>query len=244
MNKRKLIFILIKGAIPLLIGLFFIIDGIITQSSVMIFGIIMVALYGGIYAYNIVTAVRHYRNAQLYQGLTAAISALGNKYEAVKDFGEVGFVNFVKNGLKFSAEGKFACIKDFNGKEGYHFAFLIRGTKLVYKPEDYDDVVNYEDVLFTIELAYFDGEKLSDPENDNGIVLDNISNLKGKTVKIGQNKGYVAHIATVEWDDIDRGEITFEEWNEREHIISFKILSTYGVSDVVFGKVVLSKDND
>ena len=167
---------------------------------------------------------------------------LAKKYNDAKS--EVGYVTFLNDGIKFAAEGKFACVKDFNGIAGYHFAFQIKGTKLVYKPEDYDDVLDYESVLFTIEIGYFDGVKLSEPENDNGVVLYDVSNLKGKKVKITKDKGYTAQIATVEVDDIDEGEIIFEEWNEERHIISLLLLASTGVSEVIVGKVELLQDND
>ena len=228
------------------------ISGITVSVIIMIFAITFTAygavskiygfLYGGIIAIAVAAVICICQINWYNKKKKRFMTEVAGKYKAA--MAEVGYVTFIDAGIKFAAEGKFACVKDFNGRPGYHFAFQIKGTKLVYKPEDYDDVTDYENTLFTIELAYFDDEKLYCEYNDNGIVLDDISNLKGKTVEIAQNKGYVAHIASAEWDNISRGEITFEEWNEEKHIISFTLLVAYGVCDVIVGKVELLPDND
>lgn len=245
--RKALITIIIRGIIFILVGLFFAIGGRVKNSNgVMYFGIIWTVVYGALYAWRIVSTVKTYKNEQSAEVTAAPISDKGllDKYQSANDFGEVGFVRFVDSGLKFSAKGKFACIKDFNGKSGYHLAFSIVGTRLVEKPDGYDDVLNYEDCLFGIELGYFDGVKLSQPENDNGIVVDDVEHLQGSTIKIKQDDGYIAQIATVEMDDIDIGEITFEEWSDTAHIISFKLLATCGVKEVIVGKINLSEDNE
>ena len=244
-NKKKaLIFLIIRAVVMLLIGLFFAIGGRITRSKVMYFGIIWIVLYGALYAYRIIDAVKKAQVSTPVPTTNLLDYTLATIYEDVKDFGEVGYVSFVKAKLKFSANGKFACVKDFNGKKGYHLAFHVSGTKLVSKPEDYDDVVDYESTLFTVELAYFDGIRLSEPENDNGIVVKDIYRLQGKTIKIEQNHGYNAAISTAECDEIDCGEITFEQWDDNAHVISFKLLALYGVNDVIVGKVNLLEDSE
>ena len=244
--KKELILTIIVGAVLFLLGIVFIVYGIVNKSKIVYFGIIWCALYGGLYIYKIVAAVKRQKSANAKVGFNLNLihSQLLKVYNSVKDFGEVGYVSFVDDGLKFSAEGKYACVKDFNDMRGYHFAFNIVGTKLVAKPDDYDDILHYEDTLFNIELAYFDGAKLSEQENNNGIVLEGIEHLQGTTVKIKQNDGYCAQIATVEWDEIDCGEITFEQWDDNAHIISFKLLATSGICDVIAGRVNLLEDKD
>ncbi len=165
-------------------------------------------------------------------------------YASIKDdeYNDVNYVSFANEGLKFSAKGKYGCIKDFNGKPGHHLAFSIEGTKMVEKPDDYDDVVNYEDLLFLVELGYFEGFLLSTPENDNGIIVEDVNNLQGKTIQIKQDEGYFAYVHTAESDEIAIGEIKFVEWNENSKIIKFKLLVDYGLSDVVVGTVKLTED--
>ncbi len=157
---------------------------------------------------------------------------------------ETGYVSFLNSKLKFSAEGKFGYIKDFKGKHGYHLAFSIDGTKLVGKPKDYEDEIGFEDVLFNIEIGYFEGVLLSDFENDNGIIVKDINNLEGKKIKIKQDAGYMATIREAEFDDIDYGEITFLKWNDEEKIIQFKLLVSVGLNDIVFGTVNLQNDTN
>lgn len=71
-----------------------------------------------------------------------------------------------------------------------------------YTKKDYEDIVGYQDLLFNIELSYYDGELLSKSENDNGIIVNNINNLGGKTIKIKQADGYIAVINTADLDEI------------------------------------------
>lgn len=247
MNKYKkaLITNILFGILFLSIGLFFIIGGAVRKSKVFYFGIIWTVLYAGLYTWRIVSLVkkRHLAKLDGVRILSEQELLLADKYNKVTNFGDVGFVSFIHAGLKFAAEGTFACVKDFNNLPGYHFAFNVIGTKLVDKPHEYDDVLHYEECLFSIELACFDGVKLSE-ENNNGIVLDSIDNLQGKTIQLKKNSGYVAQIATVEWDEINYGEITFEQWDENAHIISFKLLATAGVSEVITGKVKLLEDTE
>ncbi len=166
-------------------------------------------------------------------------------YNSVKDdeYTEPNSVYFVKDGVRFSAKGKYGFVKNFIGIKGYHFGFAIEGTKLAERPEDYEDTLDYEDLLFNIDLAYFEGELLSEPENDNGIIVEDISNLKGKTIKIQLDDGYIADICTTDIDEIDEGEIKFVEWNENSKVIRFKLLVQYGLYDVIVGNVNLTEDN-
>ena len=91
-------------------------------------------------------------------------------------------------------------------------------TEMVVNPESeylkelpnhlrsYEDVVNYNELLFLIELGYFDGSLLSIPENDNGIIVKDIDNLQGKTIQIKQDEGYFAYVHTADSDDIAIGD--------------------------------------
>lgn len=168
------------------------------------------------------------------------------KYTAISDdeYNDVGFVHFASEQLKFSATAKYGWAKDFNDTEGIHLAFNIKGTELVSKPEDYEDVVFYEETLFDIELGYFDGFLLSTPENDNGILVDSLDNLEGKTIKISQNDGYIATIFTAETDEIEVGEIKFVKWQEDEKIIKIKLAVCCGLADIVVGTVALEEDSE
>lgn len=244
--QKELIKTILLGILWLGIGLFFIIGGLALKSKVVYFGIIFMVLYGVIYIWRLVQFIknRHLLKLDGRRILSEQELMLAGKYNKVTDFGEVGSVSFINGGLKFAAEGKFACVKDFKGAQGHHFAFNIVGTKLVDRPDGYDDVLHYEECLFNIELAYFDGVKLSEEENDSGIVIEDVDGLQGKTVQLHQNSGYVAQISTVESDEIDYGEITFEEWNDNAHVIRFKLLATAGVSEVIVGRVSLSEDTE
>jgi|GEM_PF-3230295 len=182
---------------------------------------------------------------RLYEEYDEDIKRLVKKYKNISnaDYGELGVVKFVNEGLSFSAEGKYACIKDYNDKEGFHFAFNICGIKLISSPEGYDDIIDYESNLFRINIGYFDDCGLS-PENDNGVIVKDVSNLQGKTIHFKEDDGYMCDIETVEMDDIDFGEIEFVEWNEQNPIIKFKCIVGCGVSDIVFGKLRLTLDID
>ena len=249
--QKKSAMIIIRGIVLMLLGIFFIVGGYVTEiNGVMYFGIVWTVLYGAVYIWNITRVVKILRAAAAFEKSGDANGVpplpktpLLDKYNEVQQFGDVGEVRFVNSGLKFSAKGKYACVKDFNGIPGYHFAFQITGEELVEKPDGYDDTLHYDECLFKIELAYFDGVKLSEPENDRGIVLDDIANLQGKTIKFSQSDEYIAQVVTVESDDVDCGEITFEEWSDTARVIRFKLLASCGIAEVIVGKVDLSEDN-
>lgn len=171
---------------------------------------------------------------------------LFEKYSSLNEeaFPEVGCVSFVEQGIKFSAEGKYGCIENFKGQAGFHFGFQIEGTKLVSTPEDFEDIMDLEDTLFNIEIGYFEGELLSDFENDNGVVLSDISNLEGQKIKIKRDSGYVATVNTTDIDEIDIGEIEFVKWNESSKIIRFKFLVEAGLNDILAGTVNLTEDEE
>ena len=96
--------------------------------------------------------------------------------------------------------------------------------------------------MFIIELGYYDSELLSKSENDNEIIVNNINNLKGKTIKIKQTDGYIAVINTADLDEISIGEIKFVKWNKNSNIIQFKLLVEYSLCDIVVGAVELTED--
>ena len=96
--------------------------------------------------------------------------------------------------------------------------------------------------MFNIELGYYDGELLSESENDNGIIVNDINNLGGKTIKFKQADGYIAVINTADLDEISIGEIKFVKWNKNSKIIHFKLLVEYGLWDIVVGTVELTED--
>lgn len=96
--------------------------------------------------------------------------------------------------------------------------------------------------MFNIELGYYDGELLSKSENDNEIIVNDINNLEGKTIKIKQADGYIAVINTANLDEISIGEIKFVKWNKNSNIIQFKLLVKYGLCDIVVGTVELTED--
>lgn len=186
------------------------------------------------------------KNLDVEEELPQSDNKLFKQYLAINnaDINDLGFVSFVNEGIKFSAEGKFGCVKDFNNKKGYHLAFNIKGTKLVSTPKDYEDIIDYANLLFNIDLGYFEGCLLSEPENDNGIIVDDISTLEGKTIEIAQDQGYIAQIDTAETDLIDFGEIQVVEWKEDSKIIKFKLVVEYGLCDIIVGTLKLTEDKE
>ena len=239
-EKKELIASIIIAVVFIVSAIVLAVVGfVISNDDFVVWGVLFAILFGVLFIWEVISAAKKLKHS------TAGIDkTLLKKYEEIKDFGEVGFVSFINEGIKFSANGKFACVKDFNGVPGYHFAFYIEGAELVSAPENYEDILDYKSNLFIIEIGYFEREKLTQPENDNGVVIKNISSLKGKKIQLAPNNGYTSFIETVEWDEFNRAEIVFDEWNEDEHIISFKLLAAYGVNDVIAGKVRLLPDND
>ena len=182
--------------------------------------------------------------AEFNKILSQCDKELADTFMSIRDdeYNEVNFVTFANYGLKFSARGKYGYINNFNNKSGYHLGFSIEGLELVEKPDDAEYLNEYEDLLFLIELGYFNGNLLDPAENDNGIIVKDINNLQGKTIQIKQNEGYFACVHTADSDEVAIGEIKFIEWNDNSKIIRFKLLIDYGLCNVVVGTVKLSED--
>ncbi|MDE6558197.1 MAG: hypothetical protein K2K39_03715, partial [Clostridia bacterium] len=153
--------------------------------------------------------------------LTAAYANLN-----CKECGDLGYVYFARENIVFSAEGVFFEHKDFKGVKGTHLALQIRGTKMVSAPENYDDVLDYESNLFTLNIGYFEDSPLTE-ENDSGLILPE-GDLTDRTVNFSSNGGYVCNLDTAETDDIDRGELVILESTEDSLLIGFKCMVEYG----------------
>lgn len=168
---------------------------------------------------------------------------LNGAYSALdyKKCGELGFVNFTREGITFAAEGKFVIQKDFKRIKGNHLALQICGTKMVSTPEEYDDVLDYESNLFKINIGYFDDCPLAE-ENDSGLIIPE-EDLTGKEIFFASNKSYFCYMETAEEDDIDYGEFVISEHTEDSLTISFKCMVKCGAADVVYGKVKLIRDS-
>ena len=258
--KKQLINLGIATAVFVAVFVFLIVFGAVTDNTnFMFYGIMSFVFYVLMLSINIVSLVVKIKNKKPldiktdlkikdsssvgYQLISITDKDLMNKYLEISDeFGEVGFVSFLSEGLKFSAEGKYGCIENFNNKKGYHLAFNIQGTELVKTPKDYNDVVGYEETLFNIEIGYFEDILLSSPENEKGIIVRDIGSLEGKKIQVNQKGGYIASISTAESDEIDLGEIEFVKWNDNEKIIKFKFMVSCGLCDVVAGAVKLTED--
>ncbi len=244
--RKELKTIIISAVVFILLAIGVAVAGVFFYNDGMIaIGITCAVLFVLLYTWEIISAILERKKAKAEGAkLTEDDKKLIQKFKDLKeeDYSEVGKVKFVVEGLKFDAEGKFACVENFNGKEGQHFAFNIKGTNLCEKPEGYEDVVRYEECLFGINLGYFEDIALSIPENENGIVVKDVSALEGQTIEIDTASGYVSTIDTVETDDITYGEIKFVKWNNRTKIISFKFIVDSGLCDIVAGTVKLSKE--
>ena len=170
------------------------------------------------------------------------IGFLNGAYAALdyKKSGELGFVNFTREGIKFSAEGKFATQKDFKGIKGNHLALQIYGTKMISAPEEYDDVLDYESNLFKLNIGYFDDVPFAE-ENDSGLILHE-KDLTDKGIYFASNNGYCCDLDTAERDEIDYGEFVILEHTEDSLTISFKCMVKCGAADVLYGKVKLICD--
>lgn len=167
---------------------------------------------------------------------------LNGAYAALdhKNCCELGFVNFTREGIKFLAEGKFAMQKDFKGIKGNHLAMQICGTKMVSTPEEYDDVLDYENNLFKINIGYFEDCPFTE-ENDSGIILPQ-EDLTDRDIFFASNNGYCCNLDTAESDEIDYGVFAILEHAEDSLIISFKCKVKCGAADVLYGKVKLIRD--
>ena len=168
---------------------------------------------------------------------------LNDAYDNIncKECSALGYVNFARENLIFSAEGKFTIEKNFNGVKGAHLALQIRGTKIVSKPTDYDDVLDYETYLFTLNIGYSEDCPFTE-ENDIGLILPK-EDLIGKSIPFSSNGGYVCNLDSVETDGVDSGELVISEMTEESMIIGFKCLVEYGAADVLYGKIQLIRDS-
>ena len=175
-------------------------------------------------------------NNTLIGFLNGAYAALNYKMS-----GELGFVNFTREGIKFSAEGKFATQKDFKGIKGNHLSLQIYGTKMISTPEEYNDVLDYESNLFKLNIGYFDDVPFAE-ENNSGLILPE-ENLTDKRIFFASNNGYCCNLDTAESDEIDYGEFIILEHTEYSLTISFKCMVKYGAADVLYGKVKLIRDS-
>lgn len=167
--------------------------------------------------------------------LTAAYANLN-----CKECGDLGYVYFARENLAFSAEGVFVVQKDFKGVKGNHLAVQIRGTQLVSAPENYDDVLDYESNLFTLNIGYFEDCPLTE-ENDTGLILPE-GDFTDKAIGFSSSGGYVCSLDTAETDDIDRGELVILESTEDSLLIGFKCMVEFGAADVIYGRVKLARE--
>ncbi|MCI8500504.1 MAG: hypothetical protein HFE28_07860 [Clostridia bacterium] len=158
------------------------------------------------------------------------------KQEESKDLNHVAFAN---EDIVFSAQGTFTVKKDFKGVKGTHLALQICGTELISAPEDYDDVLDYKSNLFKLNIGYFEDSPLTE-ENKTGLILPE-TDFINRQIKFSSGKGYVCDLDTAESDEIDFGELEILEYTEDSLTIFFKCLVIEWVSDVVYGKVKLTR---
>ncbi|MDE6411485.1 MAG: hypothetical protein K2L02_02995 [Clostridia bacterium] len=191
-----------------------------------------------------VTYLRAYRD-HLVANNNAILGYLSATYVNVncKECGELNQVTFVRENLVFSAEGKFCIKKDFKGIEGNCLAFQIRGTKMISSPENYDDVLDHESNLFTLNVGYFEDRPFTDEENDTGLTLPE-GHFTDFIIPFSSNNGYVCNLDTEESDEIDRGELFISEMTEDSLTVSFKCMVGYGAAEVICGKVKLTRDSE
>lgn len=253
-NKKTLIILIVTCGVLAIGGGALLVYGFLTGlSGFKSVGFFSLVAFAGVFFAGLVPHVVRMKRAagRLPEGIVKVrrtlqkeLKELKKPYHEIEDYGDLGFVSFVNEKLKFSAKGKFTCIKDLNGIRGYHLAFYIEGTELVYMPEGYDDVIDYQNTLFKIELGDSEEMMLPEDEEKNGIVVKDVSSLKGKTIKLSQNRGYPLYLETVETDYIDCGEITFEEWGEGKHVIRLKAICVYGAHDILVGRLALQPDSE
>ncbi|MDE7167459.1 MAG: SMI1/KNR4 family protein [Clostridia bacterium] len=171
------------------------------------------------------------------------ISIALNKFESATDIHQTDTVKLVDAGMEFYAEGRYVCEKDFKGVSGHHLAFEIRSTRLKHKPEDYDDVCDYESNGVYITIGYHDGEALEKYANDNGVILkDAPEDSVGKTVTLKPDSGYVAYVWTADGDEIDYGFVKILKCEKDVLTIRFSLNVSCGLCDTVEGVVELKKE--
>lgn len=248
-HRKVLLISIIPSVISLIVGMFFIMNNDDNDTLAMIASIIMGTVLVCSCIFWIVYYKKYTSNGisskdmkALHERLAQASKKINELYEKTEFFNKVGFAKFAEDGLEFEVIGKFAVIKDFNGKTGDHFAFEITATEMTSKPEDYADVCDYENVGFSISVGYFDGSPLSD-ENESGVVITDFSNIVGKTVELNGKGGYDFTITTVECDEIEKGQIAFIKHYNNELTIAFKFSIPWGLYDVVTGTVALKRDD-
>ncbi|MCL2556215.1 MAG: hypothetical protein FWE03_04260 [Firmicutes bacterium] len=173
--------------------------------------------------------------------IEAAQSILG-VYTKAEIVDKVGLARIETAGIEFGIKGRYAIKKNFRNMQGYHFAFEIESTKLVYMPSDFDDVCDLQSTGFTISAGYHDGYPLTG-ENESGIVLKEISNLAGGVLSLRQDDGYILQMQTVESDWISEGAVKIIKQIENSITISFKFAVPFGLNDVITGTVELIKDD-
>ena len=156
---------------------------------------------------------------------------------------ELNTVEYVNNKVVFSATGKYVIENNFKEILGNHFAFEIQSAEFKSKPEDYEDVCDYEHIGFTISVGYHDGEPLEEFANDSGIVLEKgVSEYIGKVIELDNDSGYKFAIATVEEDECSYGLVKILSFTENTITITFIFDVPYGLNDFVVGTVELQKD--
>jgi hypothetical protein len=173
-----------------------------------------------------------------------ALAKIYKIYDNTELPSEVGTARFVKHGLEFEVEGRFATAKDADGKGGRRFAFEITATKLTKKPENYDDMYCYEHTDFVISVGYRDGEPFPDDSEETGVMIPNISDTEGRIFELNYKSCYDFDISTAETDEMDKGQIKFLNRNDGEQTIAFKFAVSMGLNDVVVGAVSLKEDRE
>lgn len=252
-SKLKLIFWISVGVTSCALAVWSIVRGVMTERYAFVVAGVMWLF---VYFKELIKGIKQNKQNTLEDGeivkskplteeerLARIEPDLVSRYQSVteQDY-KYGYVSMLNEGLTFSALGKYGCVENFKGVKGFHFGFSVTGTSLVQKPINYDDVCDYESLLFSINIAYHDGFLLSDQENDTGVILKDYRNLQGTKVKISYDKGYMAYFVSNEIDDIDVGELEFYEWNNSKKTIRFKLLVDCGIHDVVVGMLDLTED--
>ena len=90
-----------------------------------------------------------------------------------------------------------------------------------------------------MNIGYFEDSPLTE-ENKTGLILPE-TDFINRQIKFSSGKGYVCDLDTAESDEIDFGELEILEYTEDSLTIFFKCLVIEWVSDVVYGKVKLTR---